>query len=86
MISETMDDCLRICPYCENSYQVESEDYSEDAREEECDHCGKKYYACDSFLVTHYAVPDCELNGEKHRWAYDGNFNLQMCTRCGKAE
>jgi len=63
---ETVDSCNRICPYCGYSYQVE--DYSENPYEEECDGCGKKYYAYETFSVDSFAKPDCELNGEKHKW------------------
>ena len=65
---ETTDTINRICPYCQHSYQVEGEDYSEDSHVETCEACGKKYHARSSVTVDHYAKPDCELNGEKHRW------------------
>lgn len=68
MYEETMDSCNRICPYCGCSYQVESEDYSEDTREEECEECGKKYHSSDMFSVDHFARPDCVLNGDDHKW------------------
>ena len=86
---ETSNDCNRICPYCGHYYQVEAEDYDEDAREEACGECGKKYYASDDFSVTHRAVPDCKLNNEEHRWEkpsmYKGNFYLH-CERCEACE
>lgn len=66
--SETFSDSVRRCPYCGSEHQPESETYSEDVREQECEECGKSYYMHDSFTVTHYATPDCELNGEQHDW------------------
>lgn len=57
-----------ICPYCGVGYQVESEDYSEDTREIECDECGKKYFLHQSFSVYHHTKPDCILNGEEHQY------------------
>lgn len=80
--NETSDDYDRGCPYCGNKYRVEGEDVSEDIREEECCECGKKYHAYDSISVTHHAVPDCELNGERHEWPLpDGH---QICMKCSK--
>ena len=83
---EMLDKCNRICPYCGESYQVESEDYSEDPREEECDECGKKYYGYESFSIYCHAKPDCELNGDKHDWkplqVTDGYHDF--CYVCGK--
>jgi len=83
---ETWDDINRICPYCKHSYQVESEDYTEDTYEEECEECGKKFYSYDSFSVTHYANPDCELNGEDHKWESKscGNGFHDFCSVCDK--
>ena len=63
---ETFGDVNRICPYCKYKYQVEAEDLSENERVEECEECGKSFYAYDTFSVTHYAKPDCELNGGSH--------------------
>ena len=62
------DESNSICPYCENYYQVESEDYSEDTQEIECEYCGMKYYLHQSFSVTHHTTPDCELNGADHQF------------------
>lgn len=76
---ETMDGDGRICPYCGYNYQVESENYSNYVRIEECDECGKKFYSYDSFSVTHYAIPNCELNGLEHSYK-DGSY----CLICGK--
>ena len=85
--NDTVDDCNRICPYCEHHYQVEVEDYDEDEQEEKCDQCGKLFYACDEFSVSHHAKPDCELNKEEHAWAvpvaYKGRSYLH-CETCGK--
>lgn len=51
---EQSDDCHVICPYCGNKYQAESEDFSENEREEECHKCGKTYLLHSEFYVTHY--------------------------------
>ena len=83
---EQWDSTDRICPYCGNSYQVEGEDYSEDDRVEECDECGKKFWAFESFSVECYAKPDCEINGETHKWipkkVREGFHDF--CSVCGK--
>lgn len=78
-----------ICPYCGDRYQVESEDYSEDRREVECDECGKKYWLEQSFTVTHQTSPDCALNGESHK--FDRPYpkgaekpTAYFCSVCGK--
>ena len=83
---EKMDDCNRICPYCGYSYQVESEDYSEDTREEECSECSKKFYSRENFSVTHYAIPDCEINGDVHNWepVKTSSGHHDFCSICGK--
>ena len=83
---ETFDECDRICPYCGGAYQVEAEDYSEDVQEEECEECGKKYYAHDSFSVDHLAIPDCKLNGDNHTWeSVPVNMGRHdFCSVCGK--
>jgi hypothetical protein len=84
---ETMDSTNRICPYCGSSYQVEPEDYSEDARTEECEECGKAYIAYDVFSVYHCAVPDCELNGQTHKWEahhLHSGGHYDFCDTCGK--
>jgi len=78
-----------ICPYCKYSYQVESEDYLEDVRPEECSGCGKKYYLSQSFSVDHTTEPDCELNGEPHQWKAEslgGGQEHPFCSVCGKCQ
>ena len=65
---EQTDDNDAICPYCLSRYQVEAEDYDEEPKEDECGDCGKKYWLNQSFSVTHYARPDCELNGQPHKY------------------
>ena len=83
---ETVHDCNRICPYCGHEYQVEAEDYSEDEREEECDECGKQFVAYDSFSVSCYAKPDCELNGDSHKFKIHENPLFGHCEVCGKCK
>ncbi len=84
---DTMDDTDMICPYCGYKYQVESEDYSEDCRIEECDECGKKYHAYDNFSVSHHAKPDCGLNETEHDWQpqtiTEGTHDFcNICNKC----
>ena len=77
----------RSCPYCRYSYPVEAEDYSEDTIEEECEECGKKFWAYDIISVTHYSAMDCELNGEKHNWRPESLSNGEthdFCSVCGE--
>ena len=62
------DDNNSICPYCKETFQDESEDYSEDTQEIECEGCGLKYLLYQSFSVTHHTIPDCELNGAEHQF------------------
>jgi hypothetical protein len=54
---EQSDSCDAICPYCGATYQVESEDYSEFDREEECFECEKTYIIYQSFEVTTHTKP-----------------------------
>ena len=84
---ETIDSSNRICPYCEEKYQVEAEDYSENPTVEECEYCGKKFHSHDSFSVDHHADPDCELNGENHKWEpvriREGHHDFcSVCDKC----
>ena len=84
---ETWDNCDRVCPYCAHRYQVEAENYSEDVREEDCDECGKKFYGYESFSVSHYSKPDCELNGDEHKWEptpISGGRSHDFCSVCGE--
>lgn len=77
-------DC--ICPYCGYRYQVESEDFSEDGRVEECGECGKKFHHSQSFSVDTCTEPDCKLNGDEHAWvAVDLQECMHdFCSMCGK--
>ena len=87
MAERTFDDSVRECPYCGHTYQPESETYSEDSWVETCDACDKQYHATDRFSVTHYAEPDCELNGEVHDWQdryVRGGRKHPFCTKCDK--
>lgn len=78
------DDVVR-CPYCKHEYQPESEDYSEDTRTQECDECGKKFHLYQDFTVTHCVKPDCELNGEQHKWDFvRSSPDYQSCDVCDK--
>lgn len=77
-------DSNSVCPYCGHSYQVESEDYSENTREDECSKCGKKYYLTQSFTVTHETRPDCVLNGAEHRWIKGRSPGFESCEECDK--
>ena len=73
------------CPYCGEEYQPESEDYSEDEREEECSGCGSTYHVHQSFLISHQARPDCELNGKKHNYksiTFKNGKSAPFCTVC----
>lgn len=80
-----MDSDNVICPYCKHEYQPEAEDYSEDTREEECSECEKKYWVYQSFSVDHHAKPDCELNGEQHKWdVIPRHPEHQSCDVCDK--
>ena len=86
---EHMDGEEVICPYCKHSYQPESEDFTEDAWEQECEECGKFFYTHQSFIVYHHAIPDCELNGQVHDYQLvnlrDGKSH-PFCTVCGKCK
>lgn len=80
-----MDDAVVRCPYCKHEYQPEAEDYSEDTREVECSECEKKYWLHQSFSVDHHVKPDCELNGEQHKWDVVTRHPLyQSCDVCDK--
>lgn len=57
-----------ICPYCGESFQPEASEYSEVSKEIECFSCGKKYHLVQIFTVDHHSLPNCELNGEEHKW------------------
>lgn len=84
---DTSDGANRICPYCESEHYVESEEYSDRSRIENCSDCGKNYHACDDFSVSHEAKPDCELNGEKHDYqpfALNDGASVDFCDTCGK--
>ena len=86
MAEKTFDDSVRKCPYCGHTHQPESETYSENSWVETCEECDKQYHANDSVSVTHYAEPDCELNGEAHDWqdkAVRGRKH-PFCTKCEK--
>lgn len=77
----------RECPYCGHTSHVESEDYSEDSRIEECDECGKKFHAHEVFSVDHKAEPDCELNGEQHKFelvTFSSGKSAEFCETCNK--
>jgi transposase-like protein len=54
---EQSDSVNAICPYCLSSYQVESEDYSEEEREETCEKCGKTYTIRQEFSVETITAP-----------------------------
>lgn len=65
---ERMDSNNVICPYCGYDYQPESEDFDEDEQVEKCGACGKSFYHHDVVTYDHCTRPDCELNGENHKW------------------
>ena len=76
-----------ICPYCGCENYVESEDYDEKKKIEKCCDCKKKFYGGQCFTVTHHSRPDCELNGEEHRWAIDTNYvnhEEEICLKCSQ--
>ena len=78
-----------VCPYCGSQQHVESEEYSEDSRVEECDECGMNYHAYESFEVDHHAVPDCDLNKIDHKWMVSTRnsefYHCEICGRCSRA-
>ena len=78
------DSTLSICPYCDNSFYVEGEDYNVDSSQvEECEECGKKYRRTTSVTVTHETSPNCELNGESHDYKRFGPDGFYVCQICG---
>ena len=81
------DDDKAICPYCEHSYEVESEDYDEETREEDCDKCGKSFWINQEFSVSTTTRPDCELNSESHKWelmTFSDGLSAFFCATCRK--
>lgn len=74
-----------ICPYCQHSYQVETEDFSPTRRTETCDECGKKFYLEQEFTVDHITTPDCELNNQEHIYIYFKDYNAEICATCNKS-
>lgn len=77
----------RICPYCGYKYKVEAEEVSETTRVEDCENCGKKFYAQEVIDITHKSTPDCELNGQAHQWApwnteYGPHDFCSVCAKC----
>ena len=86
-ISGTYNDEGAECPYCGRTDDVESSSYDEDSREYECESCSKKYYLHQSITVSHVGEPDCELNGETHKWApfiLRDNRAHDFCSVCGQ--
>lgn len=80
-----------ICPYCGYDYQVETEDFldEDDAEIEECGDCGKKFHRSTNYSITHEARPDCELNGEAHKFEekpLGGGRTHPFCSVCGEIE
>ncbi len=75
------------CPYCGHLHHVESESYDDNEHIEECDNCGKKFYAAEEFSVAHVARPDCNINDMDHDWhpfkLTDGSYH-DFCESCGK--
>lgn len=85
MAEETMNDNDRECPYCGYKYQPDSEDFHEDIEVEECEECGKKFHSHDSISITHWATPDCSLNGEAHEWSkfeFQDGRKREFCDKC----
>jgi len=74
-----------VCPYCSHSYKVESEDYSEDMEEVDCENCGMKYYLKQDISVTHTTKPDCALNEKEHEYELIvfGGEKIRSCKICG---
>ena len=86
---ELSDNNEAICPYCNVSYQVETEDYDEDEREDTCENCGQKYWLSEYFSVTHNTRPDCELNGTEHNYeiiTFSSGGKGQFCTVCNDCQ
>jgi len=83
---ERSDENDAICPYCGNKYQVETEDYDEDCRQEKCDECGNNYWLNQTFSVTHDTRADCSINGQDHiyeRVTFKDGKKADFCTKCG---
>jgi len=80
---EQFDNDCAICPYCTAENHVEGENYSEDERTDECLVCGMKYTLMQNFTVTHSTIPDCELNGEKHKFEHYKE-KYYICSICDK--
>ncbi len=83
--TDQVDSCNAICPYCEEEYQVEAEDYSENSRIEQCDSCGMKYHIHQEFTVDTRTTPDCEINDKKHdlKWTETRSGEAYFCEVCG---
>jgi len=75
-----------ICPYCRYKHHVESEDYSEDPRVEECSQCGMKFHLSQRFSVDHVTTPDCGLNGQPHEYRMHTISGRNFCKYCGRIE
>lgn len=75
------------CPYCGALNRIESEDYSEDNRVEECCECGKFFCGHQNISILHYANPNCEINNEPHKYAHWTNpttgSDAWFCEVCG---
>ena len=51
------DDYFVFCPYCGNKYRWDSENFSEEDSEDECERCERTYLRCDSVSITPHTRP-----------------------------
>ena len=55
-MSDQSDDRDIICPYCQNAWQAEAADYSDEETTRECDECGKEFIYYTQFDVAHHTM------------------------------
>jgi hypothetical protein len=83
----TIEDDGYKCPYCGNTTICDDWGFDYDGEIIECDVCNKKYRASANTTTSFKAKPDCELNGEKHRFKkYSEHSKCAFCEICGKCE
>lgn len=79
-------DTTAQCPYCEAEQHTKGENYSEEARIEECGECGMRFWQNEVFTTEYATSGDCKLNDLEHDWEPlnpEGDHpEYRHCRRC----
>lgn len=77
------------CPYCRALHYCDDWGYDYEGEVMDCEECEKKFMATAVRTIDFVSKPNCEINGEEHKYEFNRvykEYNSYFCSVCNKCE